>query len=213
MLEIAAFSLLHLSGWWPPPRPGGSNNVGFVGFVGNSSVFAPPSFGFVGNVGNSSFFVLPPRTTSARAPGPGPIRLVEYANLAKVHLKNKQVIFHTDGAKACTLKVPGVLHDHVVHKKKKVMVQGRWRWVKPPGGKVFYQRGPLGGAPLGVPLLGGAPLVEDLPSRAPSKTPKTKNSKKHKNQTNPKKPNNKQNTKNNKNTYTTPQVTLSSANT
>ncbi len=54
-----------------------------------------------------------------RAPGPGPIRKRDWAPLARRHLEGKKVILHTDGARAYTLKVPGVLHDNVVHMKKK----------------------------------------------------------------------------------------------
>jgi hypothetical protein len=54
-----------------------------------------------------------------RAPGPGPIRKRDWAPLARRHLEGKKVILHTDGARAYTLKVPGVVHDNVVHMKKK----------------------------------------------------------------------------------------------
>ena len=41
------------------------------------------------------------------------------------------MILHTDGAKAYKTKVPGLLHDAVVHQKKKRMVNGKPIWSKP----------------------------------------------------------------------------------
>ena len=46
-------------------------------------------------------------------------------------LQGRNVILHTDGARSYKLKIQGVLHDNVVHKKKKVTVKGKTAWVKP----------------------------------------------------------------------------------
>ena len=62
----------------------------------------------------------PPRTYK-RAPGPGAVRRVEWKPLADKHLRNRSVIFHTDSAKSYKLRVDGVLHDRVVHAKKRVL--------------------------------------------------------------------------------------------
>ena len=40
-------------------------------------------------------------------------------------------MLHTDGARAYKLRVPGMLHDHVVHMKKRVRVGSAWIWKKP----------------------------------------------------------------------------------
>ncbi|CAJ1382957.1 unnamed protein product, partial [Effrenium voratum] len=71
---------------------------------------------------------LSPRESAKRAPGPGAIRKVEWTPLAKKWLQDKKVILHTDSAKSYKTRVPGVLHDKVVHGKKRVKVKGQWKW-------------------------------------------------------------------------------------
>lgn len=66
-----------------------------------------------------------------RAPGPGAIRKVEWRPLAKKHLKDRCVILHTDAAKSYRLRMPGVLHDHVRHCKKRQKIKGKWVWKAP----------------------------------------------------------------------------------
>ena len=88
---------------------------------------------------------LRPSLTVRQAPGPGPITKLDWAPLGKKWLENRQVIFHTDSAKAYKLKLQGVVHDSVVHQKKRIKKQGKWVWTKPsfvkvkthnlPGGK------------------------------------------------------------------------------
>ena len=56
---------------------------------------------------------LDPMRTTARAPGPGPIRKRDWAPIASRLLKNRRVILHTDGARAYKMTVPGVVHDNV----------------------------------------------------------------------------------------------------
>ncbi|CAL1165445.1 unnamed protein product, partial [Cladocopium goreaui] len=77
-------------------------------------------------------FRLKPKATTARAPGPGPIRKRDWKPLAWKLLKDRSIILHTDGAKAYELAVPGVLHDNIVHKKKRIMVAG---WISDPDEK------------------------------------------------------------------------------
>lgn len=74
---------------------------------------------------------LKPQMTAVRAPGPGAIRKVEWMPLATKWLMNKKVILHTDAAKSYKCHVPGVVHDNVVHCKKRIQVNGKWRWQKP----------------------------------------------------------------------------------
>ena len=45
-------------------------------------------------------FRLNPKNTKKRAPGPGPIRKRDWKPIAKKHLEGKNVILHTDGARA-----------------------------------------------------------------------------------------------------------------
>ena len=74
---------------------------------------------------------LVPRMSEKRAPGPGAIRKVERAPLAKTYLQDKQVILHTDAAKTYKMHIPGVVHDNVIHAKKRVKINGKWRWQNP----------------------------------------------------------------------------------
>ena len=74
---------------------------------------------------------LAPKESGQRAPGPGAIRKVEWAPLASKWLKDKKLILHTDAAKSYRCKVRGLLHDNVVHCKKRVKVNGKWRWKRP----------------------------------------------------------------------------------
>lgn len=89
--------------------------------------------------------------TKPRAPGPGPIRKSDWTPFAKKRLQDRKVILHTDGAKAYMVKVPGVIHDRVIHMKKKTTVKGKVVWVSPkyvqlfthtlPGGKKIRVKG------------------------------------------------------------------------
>ena len=75
-----------------------------------------------------------PKKMVRRAPGPGPLKKVDWAPIANRYLKGKRVIFHSDGAKSYRLKttpVDGIAHDWVVHKKKKVTIKGKTFWMKP----------------------------------------------------------------------------------
>ena len=90
---------------------------------------------------------LNPSLSVKRAPGPGAIHKIDWAPLANKHLANRQVVLHTDSAKSYRAKVKGVLHDAVVHCKKKQLVKGKAKWAAPqyvrvvshklPGGKVL----------------------------------------------------------------------------
>lgn len=74
---------------------------------------------------------LKPNPTPKRAPGPGPIRKIEWRPLAKKHLEQRKIIFHTDSARSYKLKLKDVYHDQVVHQKKRVKVKGKWTWRLP----------------------------------------------------------------------------------
>ena len=62
---------------------------------------------------------LAPPLTKSRAPGAGAIRKVDWQPLATKRLLNSHVVLHTDSAKSYKARVKGVLHDAVVHCKKK----------------------------------------------------------------------------------------------
>ena len=70
---------------------------------------------------------LNPPCTKARAPGPGPIRKEEWRKIGSSVLRDRHVVLHTDGARAYKLRIPGVHHCHVVHKKKKMIVNKKVR--------------------------------------------------------------------------------------
>ena len=67
---------------------------------------------------------LPARSTSKRSPGPGPITKQVWKPLAERWVQGRNIILHTDSAKAYNLSVPGVVHTRVVHQKKKIA--GKW---------------------------------------------------------------------------------------
>ncbi len=64
------------------------------------------------------------------------MRRTDWEPFARRRLQNKKVILHTDGARAYRLRMPGVLHDNVVHMKKQMLVDGKWVWIKPSFAKV-----------------------------------------------------------------------------
>ncbi|CAE7324648.1 unnamed protein product [Symbiodinium sp. CCMP2456] len=74
---------------------------------------------------------LVPKLTVKRAPGPGAIRKTEWSSIANELLLDRKVILHTDSAKSYKTKVRGVLHDKVVHCKKRVKVNGKFKWLNP----------------------------------------------------------------------------------
>ena len=49
---------------------------------------------------------------------------------------------HTDSAKSYASKISGVLHDRVVHKKKRVKVNGKFKWVAPTYVKTQKHKNP-----------------------------------------------------------------------
>jgi hypothetical protein len=56
---------------------------------------------------------------------------VDWKPIAKKWLKDRKVILHADSAGSYKAKVPGVLHDIVVHQKKRVKVKGKYVWQSP----------------------------------------------------------------------------------
>ena len=82
------------------------------------------------------------RPAAARAPGPGPIRKPDWKPFANKFLKDRKVILHTDGARTYKLWLPGVLHDNVVHKKKKAIIAGKTIWIKPQYAKIWTHTHP-----------------------------------------------------------------------
>ena len=98
-------------------------------------------------------FRLKPEKAKRRAPGPGPIRKRDWAPMASKWLKHRRVILHADGARSYKMKVDGVLHDWVVHKKKRVRVGGKWAWLKPAFTKIRYHDVPDQSKPSGTKRL------------------------------------------------------------
>jgi len=58
--------------------------------------------------------------TEPNAPGPGAIKKGDWIDFAFAKLANRRVILHSDGARSYRLRVPGLLHDAVVHKKSSI---------------------------------------------------------------------------------------------
>ena len=85
---------------------------------------------------------LQPNRTKVRAPGPGAMRKRDWKPIANRFLKNRQVILHTDGARAYTMKVPSVIHDNVVHRRKLIKRGSKNIWVKPAFTKVMTHKFP-----------------------------------------------------------------------
>ena len=83
-------------------------------------------------------FRLNPRPTKRRSPGPGPISKRDWTPVGEKWLAGRRVILHTDGARTYKMKLKDVIHDWVVHKKKRVVVGGKQKWVKPHYTKVRY---------------------------------------------------------------------------
>ncbi|CAE7022566.1 unnamed protein product [Symbiodinium natans] len=80
-----------------------------------------------GNPSSLRLFRLNPKKTKQSAPGPGPIRKCDWVPVAKKYLKNMNVVLHSNGARAYTMKFPGIIHCNVVHKKKRKIAV----WVRP----------------------------------------------------------------------------------
>ncbi|CAJ1456734.1 unnamed protein product [Effrenium voratum] len=71
------------------------------------------------------------------------------AALRRKHLQGKSIILHTDSARSYKLKIDGVVHDSVVHKKKLVIKNGKRSWKPPTYVKVVSHKLP-GGKRLSV---------------------------------------------------------------
>ena len=61
---------------------------------------------------------LNPAMTVPRAPDPGAIRKVDWKPLALKHTANRNITFHMNSARSYRNKLPGVVHDAAVHKKR-----------------------------------------------------------------------------------------------
>ena len=87
------------------------------------------SLGAVGEPGGRPeslrLFRLNPKNTKARAPGPGSIRKRDWRPIATKLLAGKNVILHTDGAGAYSMKLDKVIHCTVVHQKKEKIFRGK----------------------------------------------------------------------------------------
>lgn len=100
---------------------------------------------------------LKPTLTRQRAPGPGPISRRDWTPIAQKCLTNRNVILHTDGARAYKLKLPGMLHDNVVHQKKRVKMNGKYTWMKPHYTKVCQHKLPDGQV---LKVLAGTQVID-----------------------------------------------------
>lgn len=110
-----------------------------------------------GNPKSLMLMRLNPAATKRRAPGPGPIRKRDWKPIADKVLKNRKVVLSTDGARTYRLKLPGVLHTWVVHKKKRIKIAGRWTWVRPNYVKLFTHTLPDGSK---LTVKGGTQIID-----------------------------------------------------
>lgn len=88
--------------------------------------------------------VLNPIHSKKRGPGPGPIRKRDWAPIAKRKLQDRQVVLHTDGARAYKIKVPGVIHYNLVHQKRRATHGAKVFWQNPNFTKVVEHALPDG---------------------------------------------------------------------
>ena len=70
-------------------------------------------------------FRLRSLTTHKRAPGPGAVRKDDWVKIANAWLKDRSIILHTDSARSYRTKIRGVLHDAVIHQKKRIFHGGK----------------------------------------------------------------------------------------
>ena len=101
---------------------------------------------------------LKPPASKLRAPGPGAVRKVEWEPLAAKWLQDRQIILHTDSAKSYATSVSGVLRDRVVHKKKRVKVNGKFRWVAPTYVQIHKHKVP--GSKTSVKVKSGTQIID-----------------------------------------------------
>ena len=87
---------------------------------------------------------LNPAITVPRAPGPGAMRKIDWKPIANKWLKNRSVVLHSDSARSYRMKIPGVVHDAVTHRKKRVKRGGKFVWVQPTYVKVSSHKLPNG---------------------------------------------------------------------
>ena len=87
---------------------------------------------------------LKPPLTVPRAPGPGAMRKVDWGPLAKTWLEGRNVVLHSDSARSYKMKIAGVVHDAVVHAKKRVRRNGKYVWAKPTFVKLASHKLPDG---------------------------------------------------------------------
>ena len=85
---------------------------------------------------------LKPKLTVKRAPGPGAIRRTEWKTLGTKLLKDRKVVLHTDAARSYKAKIAGVIHNKVVHAKKRVKRNGKFIWQHPKYVKVVTHKIP-----------------------------------------------------------------------
>ena len=104
-------------------------------------------------------FRTSPKTTKVRSPGPGPITKKDWEPQALKRLKGRCVFLHTDGARSYKMganrkrAIDGIVHDFVVHKKKKINGQ----WVRPKYLQLFRHRMPNGEA---ICTKGGTQIID-----------------------------------------------------
>lgn len=114
-----------------------------------------------GNPASLVLFKTSTKKTKIRSPGPGPITKRDWTPMAEKWLKGRCVFLHTDGARSYLLgmnrkrTLDGVIHDYVVHKKKKV----NGKWMKPNFVQLFRHRMPSGAI---ICTKGGTQIIDRI---------------------------------------------------
>ena len=96
-------------------------------------------------------------TTVPKAPGPGAITKSDWKPFLLSRLQHQKVILHSDGARSYKIRAEGVLHDWVVHARKRKKIGGKWVWLKPTFTKLVRHKLPEGGSIL---VKGGTQIVD-----------------------------------------------------
>ena len=95
-----------------------SKPVSWVGYIGMMQRGVPQSL---------VLHQLPVKMTSRRAPGPGPIDMPTWQEIAEKYFVGSRVVIHTDSARAYRASVRGCLQTRVIHQLKKI----NGVWTKP----------------------------------------------------------------------------------
>jgi hypothetical protein len=84
--------------------------------------------------------------TKPHAPGPGAIKRLQWDRLGTKWIKGRKILLHTDSARSYKAKIEGVIHDNVVHQKKRIYNKKlkKYIWMNPKFTKTVKHKLPNG---------------------------------------------------------------------